>query len=63
MLIYNKELSVCPITTHLPIKLVARKINKKIIYEKVNFTNSFYKKRFSIRPKIAILGLNLVKVY
>ena len=35
MLIYNRKLSVCPITTHLPIKMVAKKINKRIIKEKV----------------------------
>ena len=29
MLIYNKKLSVCPITTHLPLKSVAKNINKK----------------------------------
>ena len=28
MLIYNKKLSVCPVTTHLPLKLVAKKITK-----------------------------------
>ncbi len=58
MLIYNKELSVCPITTHLPLKLVTKEINKKIIIEKVSLINSFYKKRFGFKPKIAILGLN-----
>jgi 4-hydroxythreonine-4-phosphate dehydrogenase len=58
MLIYNKELSVCPITTHLPLKLVAKKINKKTISEKISLINSFYKKNFNINPKIAILGLN-----
>ena len=26
MLIYNKKLAVCPITTHLPLKLVSKKI-------------------------------------
>jgi len=31
MLIYNHKLSVCPITTHLPIKLVSKSINKKNI--------------------------------
>ena len=30
MLIYNKNLSVSPITTHLPIKFVAKNINKKL---------------------------------
>ena len=28
MLIYNKELSVCPITTHVPLKYVAKSITK-----------------------------------
>ena len=58
MLIYNKNLSVCPITTHLPLKLVTKEINKKLIKEKVSLINSFYKKRFGLNPKIAILGLN-----
>ena len=35
MLIYNKKLSVCPITTHLPINSVAKSINKKIIVDKI----------------------------
>ena len=58
MLIYNKELSVCPVTTHLPLKLVAKKINKKVIFDKIKLINSFYKKKFSIIPRIAVLGLN-----
>tara|TARA_B100001093_G_scaffold485505_1_gene519908 strand:+ start:3788 stop:4750 length:963 start_codon:yes stop_codon:yes gene_type:complete len=58
MLIYNKNISVCPITTHLPLKLVTKKINKKIIYEKISLIDNFYKKNFKIKPKIAILGLN-----
>ena len=58
MLIYNKKLSVCPITTHLPIKLVSKKINKKNISDKVFLINNFYLRKFSLKPKIAILGLN-----
>ena len=58
MLIYNKKLSVCPITTHLPIKLVSKEINKKNISKKVFLINNFYLKKFGFRPKIAILGLN-----
>ena len=58
MLIYNKELSVCPITTHLPLKQVAKKINKSIIFEKVNLIDFFYNKYFGFKPKIAITGLN-----
>ena len=58
MLIYNKKLSVCPITTHLPLKLVGKKINKKIISDKVYLIDKFYKENFNIKPKIAVLGLN-----
>ncbi|MDA9933520.1 4-hydroxythreonine-4-phosphate dehydrogenase PdxA [Candidatus Pelagibacter sp.] len=58
MLIYNKDLSVCPITTHLPIKLIAKRINKKTIIDKISLITSFYKNKFDINPKIAILGLN-----
>ena len=58
MLIYNKDLSVCPITTHLPLKLVSKKINQKVIKEKVILVNEFYKKNFGFYPKIAITGLN-----
>ena len=58
MLIYNKKLSVCPITTHLPIKLVTKQISKKIITNKVFLINNFYKKNFGFKPKISILGLN-----
>ncbi len=58
MLIYNKNLSVCPVTTHLPLKNVTKKINKKEIKEKVFLLDNFYKSRFGYRPKIAILGLN-----
>jgi len=57
MLIYNKKLSVCPLTTHLPLKLVSKKISKKLIIEKVQLINQFYKK-LNIKPKIAVLGLN-----
>ena len=31
MLIYNKELSVCPLTTHLPLKKVPKKINNALL--------------------------------
>ena len=58
MLIYNKNLSVCPITTHLPLKYVSRNITKKLICEKILLINNFYKKYRNLKPKIAILGLN-----
>jgi len=58
MLIYNKKLSVCPLTTHLPLKLVTKNINKKLIIEKIKIINDFYKIKFNIKPKIAVLGIN-----
>jgi len=58
MLIYNKNLSVCPITTHLPLKSVSKKITKKNIINKTKLIDDFYKKKFNKKPQIAILGLN-----
>ena len=58
MLIYNKKLSVCPITTHLPLKFVAKNINKKKIIEKITLIDNFYKKNLGFKPRIAVLGLN-----
>ena len=58
MLIYNKKLSVCPITTHLPLKSVARNITKKNIIEKINLVDRFFRNHLGVRPKIVILGLN-----
>jgi 4-hydroxythreonine-4-phosphate dehydrogenase len=58
MIIYNKNLSVSPLTTHLPLKNVYKKITKKKIIDHANLINLFYKKRLKRIPKIAITGLN-----
>ena len=58
MIIYNKDLSVCPLTTHIPIKYVSKKIKKQEIIDKVKLINSFWKKKFNKKVKIAITGLN-----
>lgn len=58
MLIYNKNLSVCPLTTHVPIKFVAKKISQKLIVDKIKLINNFYKQKLKLKPKIAVLGLN-----
>ena len=58
MLIFNKELSVSPITTHIPINKVTQKIKKKIIINKINNINEFYKKFLGFKPNIAVTGLN-----
>ena len=58
MLIYNKELSVCPLTTHLPIKLVSKKVTKKLISEKIDIIDKFFKNHLKVQAKIAVAGLN-----
>ena len=58
MLIFNNNLSVSPVTTHLPIKLVSKKISKKNIKEKIILINNFYKKTLGFKPNIAVTGLN-----
>jgi len=58
MLIYNKKLSVSPITTHLPLKQVHKHLSKKKIINNVKLIQQFYIKKLKKKPKIAITGLN-----
>ena len=58
MLIFNNKLSVSPITKHIPIDQVSKKINNLEIVNKVKTINNFYKKHFSKKPNFALLGLN-----
>ena len=58
MLIYNKKLSVSPITTHIPLSDVSKKISLEKIIRNIKTINNFYKKIFKRKPKFCILGLN-----
>ena len=58
MLIYNKKMSVSPITTHIALKQVSSNIRSSVIIKKVKIINNFYKKIFNKKPHFAILGLN-----
>ena len=58
MLIYNKLLSVSPITTHIPLKDVPKQISTKIIVKKITTINEFYKNKLRKVPRFAITGLN-----
>ena len=58
MLIYNKELSVSPITTHIRVKQVSKKLSKKLIINKLLTINKFFLKNLKFKPKIGLLGLN-----
>ena len=58
MLIFNKKLSVSPITTHLALKNVHKHVSAKSICNHVELITKFYKTNLKIHPKIAITGLN-----
>ena len=58
MIIYNKSLSVCPLTTHLPVKYITKKITKSAIIKKVYIIDTFWREYFNKKPKIAVTGLN-----
>ena len=58
MFIHNKKLSVVPLTTHIKIKDVSKKINKKLIIKKMKTLKKDYKRIFKKNPKIGVLGLN-----
>ena len=58
MMIYNKLLSVVPITTHIKLKNVHKRINKTIIINKIKTLNNYYYKLFKKKPRIAVLGVN-----
>ena len=58
MLIFNRKLSVCPLTTHLPLKDVSKNINQRLIIKKIKIINQFYRKHLKFKPRIAVTGLN-----
>ena len=58
MLIYNNNMSVSPLTTHIPIKDVARSITKRKIRMNIIQISKFYKKYFNKKICIGVLGLN-----
>ena len=58
MLIRNDSLAVCPVTTHIDIKRVPKKINISIIIKKINRIDQWFKLKLNKKPKIAVLGLN-----
>tara|TARA_B100000945_G_scaffold320229_1_gene329628 strand:- start:2820 stop:3797 length:978 start_codon:yes stop_codon:yes gene_type:complete len=58
MLIFNKELSVCPITTHDALRTIFKKITKEKIIRKVLTINKFYKNFLKVKPCFAVTGIN-----
>ena len=58
MLIYNKNLAVIPLTTHIPLKKVTKFIKKEKIISTVKIVDKFYRMNLRKKPKFAVLGLN-----
>ena len=58
MLIHNKRLSVTPLTTHIKLKDISKKIKKDLIVKKMLTLKEGFNKLFNKNPKIAVLGLN-----
>ena len=58
MLIKSDKLTVCPITTHLDIKDISKKLTGSLIVNKIKTINQWYKKNKKLSPKIGVLGLN-----
>jgi len=58
MLLFNKNFSVCPITTHIEIKKVDSQINKGKLVKTIQNLNDFYKTIIKKKIKIVVLGLN-----
>ena len=58
MFLRNKKISVSPITTHLDLKDVSKKLNTKTIVNKIKTIDLWFKKKFKKKPKIGIMGLN-----
>ena len=52
MLIRNKNLSVIPVTTHIDIKQISRKISLTKIINKVKTADSWFKYHFNKKPKL-----------
>ncbi len=58
MLIKGEKFSVSPITTHIRLKDVSKKINSNLIIKKLTTINKWFKLIYKKKPKIGILGLN-----
>ena len=58
MLIKSDNFSVSPISTHIDLKKVSKKINKDLIIKKTTTIHKYLKMLLKRKPKIGLLGLN-----
>ncbi|NQT95997.1 MAG: 4-hydroxythreonine-4-phosphate dehydrogenase PdxA, partial [Candidatus Omnitrophica bacterium] len=59
MMLAGGPLKVILVTTHIPLRKVAKSINTRKIFDKIVLTDRYFKKYFGKKsPKIAVSGLN-----
>jgi len=59
MMLAGERLKVCLVTTHLPYRDVAAKLNQKEILETIRITAAAFQQQFGIdKPRLAVLALN-----
>lgn len=58
MLIYNQDLSVSPVTTHLPVREIHKHLNVNKLLMQIDLIKKFYKKTIKKDCSIGITGLN-----
>ena len=57
MMLGGPDLKVVLVTTHTPLKLVARQITREAVFKTIEITDSAFKRYFK-KPRIAVAGLN-----
>ncbi|MCK4523958.1 4-hydroxythreonine-4-phosphate dehydrogenase PdxA [candidate division WOR-3 bacterium] len=58
MILYSSIISVCPLTTHIPIDKVTDNINEDLIKGVLKNVNDFYLKFLNKKPKITFVCIN-----
>lgn len=58
MLLFSEDLSVCPISTHIPLRNVPNSINQNKIWNAINNIIFFYKTIIKKKINIKVCGLN-----
>ena len=58
MLIYNQNISVVPLTTHIKVREISKYLKKNLLIKKIRSLHKNYLKYFKKKPRIAVLGLN-----
>ncbi len=58
MILYSNIISVCPLTTHIPIDKVIDNINENLIKDILKNVNDFYLKFLNKKPRITFVCIN-----